>query len=290
MFPKLVLCIGATLGLVACGSNGRVDAGTGRDSGLATGGASDASGGKTSRGGSNEGGDAASSGGQSSGGRAGDSGPGGVPGSGGSTNGTGGTDGGAAGGSSGTTGSGGTSGAAGADAGTTTPRCSPLCTSFTSAACTNGPTRAGCLLTCRALTSSAACDDKANAYFDCAAGTTVQCTANGEPVAQGCGVQYLQAIACAVTEKPNPSIAQPCSDYCDKVVAASCPNNGTKPECSTNCLWAGATGTGCDDEWLTYLNCANGAQTSCLLGFAVFQGCGPAFRAYSACINAAGGP
>jgi hypothetical protein len=159
-----------------------------------------------------------------------------------------------------------------------------------SAACTSGPTRGGCLLTCRALTSSAACDDKANAYFDCAAGTTIQCNANGEPVAQGCGVQYLQAIACAVTEKPNPSIVAPCSDYCDKVVAAGCPNNAAKPECSTNCLWAGATGTGCDDEWLTYLTCANAAQTSCLLGFAVFQGCGADFRAYTACINAAGGP
>jgi len=294
MLPKLILCFGTALGLVACGSSSQVNAGRGPDSGAPTGGAgaSGSSGGKAGSGGSSHAGDAAPSGGGSGGGGISDSGVAGTAGSGGSAGGAGGRagsgTGGAAGGRGGTAGASG--GAAGADAGTTTPRCDPLCTSFTSAACASGPTRAGCLLTCRALTSSAACTDRAKAYFDCAAGPTIQCNANGEPVAQGCGVQYLQAIGCAVTETPNPGVVAPCSDYCDKVVVQSCPNNGAKPECTTNCLWAGATGTGCDDEWLAYLDCANAAQASCLLGFAVFQGCGVAFRAYSACINAAGGP
>jgi hypothetical protein len=119
---------------------------------------------------------------------------------------------------------------------------------------------------------------------------TVQCNAQGEPVAPGCGVEWLKAIGCAVTSNPNPVMEAPCKTYCDKVVAAGCPNNGTHAECSTNCLWAGATGTGCDDEWGAFLGCANTKTFSCLLGYAVAPGCGTAFTTYTKCINAAGNP
>jgi len=144
-------------------------------------------------------------------------------------------------------------------------------------------------LTCKALTSSAACDDKANSYFDCTESTTFECNGQGNPVAKGCGVQYLVAVDCAVTESPNPAIVAPCGTYCDNIAEANCPSNGTLEECNTNCLWLGATGTGCDDAWNTYLTCANAATFSCLLGYAIAQGCGPDWQAYKACIDTAGG-
>lgn len=147
----------------------------------------------------------------------------------------------------------------------------------------------GCLLTCKALTSSAVCDDKANDYFDCADATAFECNAQGEPIAPGCGVKYLVAVDCAVKENPNPAIVDPCAEYCDAIAAANCPNNGTKEDCNTNCLWFGATGTGCDDEWSTYLDCANSVTLTCMLGYAVAVGCGPDWQTYRACIDAAGG-
>ena len=156
------------------------------------------------------------------------------------------------------------------------------------AGCSSGPTSEGCLLTCKSLTSSSSCDAKANAYFDCVDGVSVTCNAQGDPVATGCGVAYIEAIDCAVKANPNPAIVAPCSNYCDSVVAASCPNNGSKDDCNTNCLWLGNTGTGCNDEWTKFLTCANAATFTCLLGFAAAQGCGPDFNAYTACINAAG--
>jgi len=157
------------------------------------------------------------------------------------------------------------------------------------AGCTEGPTLEGCLVTCKALTSSATCDDSANTYFDCVDGSTVECDAKNEPAAPGCGLSYLAAIDCAINENPNPAIVAPCSDYCDAIVAQGCPNNGTKDECTTNCLWLGATGTGCDGDWATYLDCANAATWSCVLGYAVPFGCGTAWQDYRTCIDAAGG-
>lgn len=167
-------------------------------------------------------------------------------------------------------------------------RCDGFCKDLVDANCSDGPTMDGCLLTCKALTSSSACDTKANTYFDCIDGGTVTCNMAGDPTVTGCGLSYLDAIGCAVSENPNPSIVQPCQTYCGNVAAEMCPNNGTEMECNTNCLWAGATGTGCDDEWQTFLTCANGANWSCVLGFAVAAGCGQQFTAYSQCIDSAG--
>jgi hypothetical protein len=186
-----------------------------------------------------------------------------------------------------------TGGAAGSATGGTgggggvNPGCDPLCTSLVGANCTNGPTQGGCLLTCKALTSSSTCDTKADAYFNCVKGTTVECNALGDPVAKGCGIQYLQAINCATTENPNPAIVQPCSDYCTKLVAKACGAN-TTDECNSNCKWLGATGTGCDDEWSTYLTCANAANFVCIGQYGSPVGCGTQFKAYSDCIKAAG--
>ena len=146
----------------------------------------------------------------------------------------------------------------------------------------------GCLLTCKQLTSAATCDPTGLAYMACVKKNGVTCNAAGDPVAKGCGVDYLKAINCAVKENPNPAIVKPCSDYCDKVVAANCPGNGTKDECESNCKWLGATGTGCDDEWTTFLNCAIPKTFSCVLGFAVAPGCGADFTAYTKCIDNAG--
>lgn len=232
---------------------------------------------------SDGGGGSGGSGGSATGGGAGS---GGSAGKGGSAGATGGSAGSSSGGSAGSS-SGGSGGSSG-DGGSATDNCDPLCNAIVAKACSSGPTLAGCLLTCKALTSSSKCDPTANAYFACAKQSGIQCTAGGEAYAPGCGLDWLKAIDCATTENPNPAIVAPCSTYCDKVVAAGCPNNGTKAECNSNCKWFGATGTGCDDEWSTFLTCANAANFSCLFGYAVAQGCGTQFTAYSKCINAAG--
>ena len=171
---------------------------------------------------------------------------------------------------------------------TGSPGCEPLCQDFASSGCSDSPTYDGCMVTCLALTSSSACDASADAYFSCTSAIDVTCDAAGKPHFPGCGDEYLIAVGCAVTENPNPAIEQPCDANCDNVVAAACEYNGTKSECYTNCMWLGATGTGCSDEWATYLDCANAVTMECLLGFAVAPGCGTEFAAYSSCIDAAG--
>jgi len=170
-----------------------------------------------------------------------------------------------------------------------TERCDAFCTDLVEAECESGPTMAGCLLTCESLTSAATCDASASAYFDCVDAATLTCNGLDEPAAPECGLLYLEAIGCAVTESPNPDIVEPCADYCDTIAAAECPNSAALEDCNTNCLWLGNTGTGCDDEWSGYLACFDEAQVSCVLGYAVAEGCGPDFATYSECINASAG-
>lgn len=182
-------------------------------------------------------------------------------------------------------------GAGGGGAGgntTGSPNCEPLCEELSTSGCDDAPTYDGCMLTCLSLTSSSACVPSANDYFDCADATSVECASWGDPYFPGCGDEWLVAIDCAVTENPNPAIQQPCGDYCDTVEALGCEFNNPRDECYTNCLWLGNTGTGCDDEWATYLDCANGVTMECLLGFAVAPGCGPDWDAYWQCINQVG--
>ncbi|MEZ4226929.1 MAG: hypothetical protein R3B13_38665 [Polyangiaceae bacterium] len=193
------------------------------------------------------------------------------------------------GGAAGSSGAAGNAGAAGSGGGTqANARCAELCSAIVGANCSGGPTSAGCLVTCKTLTSSANCDTAGLKYMDCVKANGVQCNGAGDPVSQGCGLDYLAAIGCAVKEDPNPAVVTPCATYCGKVVATSCPNSANESDCNTNCRWAGATGTGCDDEWGAYLTCANAATFSCVLGFAVPQGCGSAFTTYSKCVNNAG--
>jgi hypothetical protein len=169
------------------------------------------------------------------------------------------------------------------------PGCEPLCEKLVEADCDNGPTMKGCLLTCKVLSSSEVCDEDAQAYFDCVEGSPISCNGAGEPMADGCGLEWLMAIGCAISQDPNPEIVEPCADYCGHVVDTGCPNNGTQDECNLSCQWAGATGTGCADEWAVYLDCANAAQWSCVLGYALAQGCGGEYTDYAQCINQAGG-
>jgi len=183
-----------------------------------------------------------------------------------------------------------TTSTSGTGGGSVSGRCESFCEDLVAANCSDGPTMDGCMLTCLALTSAATCDPTATDYFDCVDAAGIECNPAGDPIAQGCGDEWLLAIDCAVTENPNPAIEGPCDSYCDDIVAAGCPSNGTKEECYANCLWLGATGTGCDDEWSTFLTCADTATFSCLLGYAVAEGCGPDFQAYTDCIDAAGNP
>jgi hypothetical protein len=182
-------------------------------------------------------------------------------------------------------------GGSGGGGGSGSPRCEPLCQTLAGSGCDSAPVEENCLVTCLMLTSSSACEATADDYFDCTEAATVDCNAAGEAYFPGCGDEWLVAIDCAVNENPNPAIEQPCDDYCDKIVAANCPQNGTKDECYTNCLWFGAGGTGCDDELSTYLSCANDSMTEmiCIAGYAVAVGCGPAWTAYTDCMNAVGG-
>lgn len=254
-----------------------------------------ACGGSSSSSNAGDGGSAGAAGGAATGGTAGMAGgaaTGGVAGS--TSGGTGGVAGSASGGT-GATATGGAAGSAGgagaggaAGSGSVGDRCDPLCDALVAASCQDGPTRSGCLVTCKALTSASACDPKASAYFDCADAATIECNAQNEPVARGCGLDWLAAIGCAVQESPNQALVQPCDSYCDAVVAANCGSNGTKDQCNTRCLWAGVTGTGCDDEWGTFLDCANGVTLSCLAGYAIAPGCGTEFNAYRQCMQAAG--
>jgi hypothetical protein len=239
---------------------------------------SEGSGGASS-GGTSSGG--TSSGGTSSGGSAG------AGGSAGSTGGSAGAGGTATGGAAGSS-TGGAAGAGGSGGSGVNPKCQPLCDAIIGAKCSGGPTMSGCLLTCKTLTSSPKCDPTADKYFACVQSKGVQCNAAGDPYAPGCGIDWLKAIDCATTESPNPAMVTPCSDYCKKVTAKACVNNGPEAECNSNCKWLGATGTGCDDEWGTYLTCANKANFVCLLGYAAPQGCGTEFTAYTKCVNAAG--
>ena len=98
----------------------------------------------------------------------------------------------------------------------------------------------------------------------------------------------LVAIDCAVTENPNPAIETPCRDVCEAIEAADCGLNKPRNECYTDCLWLGNTGTGCDGEWATYVDCANNVTLECLVGFAVAPGCGGDWDAYWQCINNVG--
>jgi hypothetical protein len=181
---------------------------------------------------------------------------------------------------------------AGAESGDTTgagltanERCGALCEQLVAPGCDNGLTTEGCLLTCESLTSSEACDPSASEYMDCVDAAEVTCNAAGDPAAPECGLAYLVAIGCAVTENPNPALVDPCAEYCGNIEDAMCPASGTVDECNTNCLWLGNTGTGCDEEWTAYVSCFNQANVSCLIGFAVAEGCGPDFDAYWACVN-----
>ncbi|MCA9720434.1 MAG: hypothetical protein H6713_27445 [Myxococcales bacterium] len=164
-------------------------------------------------------------------------------------------------------------------------RCDAFCAAVVAAGCSSGPTLDACMLTCTTLTSSESCDALGNAYFDCVDGVEITCDAGGDPVAPSCGLQYLLAIDCAVHSNPNPDVVEPCASYCGHVQDAACPNNAPEDECSTNCLWFGASGTGCGDAWLEFLGCANAASFACVLGFAVAEGCGEPFQAYSQCID-----
>jgi hypothetical protein len=164
-------------------------------------------------------------------------------------------------------------------------RCEPACAAAVQAGCSGTPTKNGCMLTCKALTSSPSCDPTGKAYFDCIDGKTFTCIAD-EAAVQECGQEYTDAIACAAAADPNPAIDVPCTDYCGKIIARGCLVTPTADDCKWNCAWAGATGIHCDQEWLTYLNCANADTLACFLGHAVSPGCANEFKAYSACINA----
>ncbi len=166
-----------------------------------------------------------------------------------------------------------------------TERCDAACEALVAADCSNGLTMEGCLVTCQALTSADACDESANAYFDCTDTAEILCDGSGAAYAQGCGVQYLIAIGCAVTEDPNPDIVEPCTDHCTIVAESGCGLANTFDDCMVDCQWLGATGTGCDDEWAGYLACTTQAQWGCLLGFPVPEMCGEPYVDYYACIN-----
>lgn len=166
-------------------------------------------------------------------------------------------------------------------------RCDATCNTLVAVGCSNGLTKAGCMVTCKALTSSPKCDPTGKAYFDCADGKKATCNGAGDPVIVDCAIANLNALNCAVGENPNPAIVGPCVSYCDAVTAKSCANNLPKAECNTNCQWAGATGIGCDDEWKNFVTCANGKPITCVVGYALSIGCGAEFKVYTNCINAA---
>jgi hypothetical protein len=169
-----------------------------------------------------------------------------------------------------------------------TQRCDALCELWLAADCNDNWTMAGCMLTCESLTSAGACNASANTYIDCAESSTIACDANDATYAVGCGLEWLDAIGCAVTEDPNPDLVDPCAEYCGNVQEAACPANGTENDCNVACLWSGNPGVGCDPQWLTFLDCANAAEWSCLIGFAVAEGCGDELTDYGVCVGEAG--
>ncbi|GMV18507.1 MAG: hypothetical protein AMXMBFR56_67310 [Polyangiaceae bacterium] len=187
-------------------------------------------------------------------------------------------------------GSGGASsgGASSGGAGGISDRCDGACNIAVAAGCANGLTKASCLLSCKALTSAPKCDPTGTAYFDCIDGKTATCNGAGDPEVAGCGIAYLNAVNCAVGENPNPDVVDPCVTYCDGIAAKGCANSAPKADCNTNCLWAGAKGIGCDDEWTTFLACANSHALTCVAGYAVSLACGAEFKVFTKCVNAAG--
>ena len=173
------------------------------------------------------------------------------------------------------------------DPGSANDRCPTFCADIVAAGCESGPTMEGCLLTCEALTSAPVCDPTAHAYFDCVDGAEITCNGLGEPVAGVCGLSYLAAIECAVTEDPNPDIVEPCAAHCDAVAAADCDLSQSVEDCNTDCQWLGAEGVGCDEALGEYLECVTEAEITCIVGYAVPQGCGQQWQGYWDCVDAA---
>ena len=75
---------------------------------------------------------------------------------------------------------------------------------------------------------------------------------------------------------------------CAGVQAANCENSSPEDYCYTSCLWSGNTGTGCDGEWGTYLDCSTSVTMECALGYAIAPGCGDEWLDYVICVDQVG--
>jgi hypothetical protein len=124
-------------------------------------------------------------------------------------------------------------------------------------------------------------------YFTCIDGQQFQCV-DGDAVVPDCQDEYTKGLACATTQNPNPAIAAPCNDLCQKIAALGCKSDPPTEDCKTNCLWAGATGLACDTEWKSYLDCATADALTCFFQRGVAPGCVNELKAYGQCLDAHG--
>jgi hypothetical protein len=140
--------------------------------------------------------------------------------------------------------------------------CTQLCTKEQAANCPGFGSLSSCMVGCDLLLRNPTCASQVQGLFTCTESSTASCDAQGNPTFANCGVQYLGAASCALTNAVDTSLSSACTTYCDAVAAAKCPNDSDVNSCISTC---GIVGNlfGCDPQWTQYVTCANGAMLSC---------------------------
>jgi hypothetical protein len=165
--------------------------------------------------------------------------------------------------------------------------CPGWCEGAALAAC-NDDTVEDCVLWCRAVSGSPACNGQYGELFECAEGATFTCNDDANPVPQGCELEYAQAGACALGNADE-TIEVPCQAYCDAQEAAACTNSTPAAECAYGCQLAGPLVPDCSGDWKTFIECAETSDVSCdEQGDPVPDSCMAQYLRYSACVIEAG--
>jgi hypothetical protein len=165
--------------------------------------------------------------------------------------------------------------------------CPGWCDGAVAAGC-NDDTVEDCVFWCRAVAGSPACSAQYGALLECAEGATFTCNDDGEPVPQGCELEYAQAGFCLLSNADE-TIEMPCQTYCDAQEAAACPNSTPAADCTYGCQLAGALVPDCAAGWKTFIECAETSDVSCSEeGDPVPDSCAALYLQYMACVAEAG--
>jgi hypothetical protein len=181
------------------------------------------------------------------------------------------------------TGSGGSTSSSGG--GTSTSfGCPELCERIVAQNCANEPGQAACEIWCAGFTPDPECQPMYDAFFSCAEGAEYECNDQGRVHVIGCDVQLGIGVGCTISG-PEPTLQEPCTDYCTKVHEANCENSGTMSDCTFGCTVAGSEDLGCVTEWNNFLECSETATYTCNdAGDLLVQPCGGYGLIYGVCV------